>query len=200
MPRNKNSIILLSGSDFSPGRALYICRALESLGLEVTMLTHEPPYQRGQTAYEDTDLLKARILKIKIPFVKALHSSLLGRLAIYILFSFLAFIRLLKFSNNVYTVYSRGPHPFTDFVSVLVKNFRKGIKVVSDITDLWPESLIFMSENLFSKILQLIGICFNRVVYKRCDYIVVHNYYFKEYVWKVYLEGQVERDRIFIIP
>jgi len=200
MIKDNSRVTLLSGSDFGPGRALYISKALESLGLEVTMLTHEPIYQKGQTIYEDMDSLKARIVKIKIPFAKSLHSSLLGRLVIYTVFSFLAFIKLLKFLNSVNVVYSRGPHPFTDFISVLVKNLRKGIKVISDITDLWPESLTFMSENLFSKTLQLIGICLNRVVYKQCDYIIVHNRYFKEYVWRIYLRGQIERSRIFIIP
>ena len=200
MIKDNSRVTLLSGSDFGPGRALYISKALESLGLEVTMLTHEPVYQKGQTIYEDMDSLKARIVKIKIPFAKSLHSSLLGRLAIYTVFSFLAFIKLLKFLNSVNVVYSRGPHPFTDFISVLVKNLRKGIKVISDITDLWPESLTFMSENLFSKILQLIGICLNRVVYKRCDYIIVHNRYFKEYVWRIYLKGRTRRNRILVIP
>jgi len=197
--RIKN-IIIVTGSDFSPGRAFYISKALELLGFESKVLTHEPIYQDKESMFEKINLRKGKVLKVKIPFARALYSSIVGRLAVYTVFSLLAFIKLLKFLNNVNVVYSRGPHPFTDFVSVLVKDFRKGIKVVSDITDLWPESLTFMSENLFSKILQLIGICLNRVVYKRCDYIIVHNRYFKEYVWRIYLKGRIRRNRILVIP
>ena len=193
-------IIIITGSDFSPGRAFYISKALELLGFESKLLTHGPIYQDKESMFEKINLRKGKVLKVKIPFARALYSSIVGRLAVYTVFSLLAFIKLLKFLNNVNVVYSRGPHPFTDFVSVLVKDFRKGIKVVSDITDLWPESLTFMSENLFSKILQLIGICLNRVVYKRCDYIIVHNRYFKEYVWRIYLKGRIRRNRILVIP
>ena len=57
-----------------------------------------------------------------------------------------------------------------------------------------------MSENLFSRILQLIGLCLNRAIYKRCDYVIVHNHYFKEYIWKIYLECQMEKGKILVIP
>jgi len=101
-------------------------------------------------------------------------------------------------------IITRHPYPLSTFAALTVKRIAgrqdRKIIVIADITDLWPESLTFMSENLFSKMLQLIGICLNRVVYKRCDYIIVHNCYYKEYVWKIYLEGQIERDRIFVIP
>ena len=175
MIKDNLRIILLSGSDFSPGRALYISKALESLGLEVTMLTHEPIYQKGQTIHEDTDSLKATILKIKIPFAKALYSSLLGRLAVYTVFSLLAFIKLLKFLDSVDVVYSRGPHPFTDLLGIMLRKIRKNIKVISDITDLWPDAIEYLKLNtILKKLIISIGYRISYVICSRVNVIITH--------------------------
>ena len=187
MIKDNLRIILLSGSDFSPGRALYISKALESLGLEVTMLTHEPIYQKGQTIHEDTDSLKATILKIKIPFAKALYSSLLGRLAVYTVFSLLAFIKLLKFLDSVDVVYSRGPHPFTDLLGIMLRKIRKNIKVISDITDLWPDAIEYLKLNtILKKLIISIGYRISYVICSRVNVIITHTSPLKKILQKRY--------------
>jgi len=172
--RIKN-IIIVTGSDFSPGRALYIGKALKLLGFESKVLTHQPVYQDKASMFENTDVRNGEVLKVKMPFAKALYSSIVGRLAVYIVFSLLAFIKLLKLLNNIDIVYSRGPHPFTDLLGIMLRKIRKNVKVISDITDLWPDAVEYLKLNaILKKLIISIGYRISYVICSRVDVIITH--------------------------
>ena len=172
--RIKN-IIIVTGSDFSPGRAFYIGKALKLLGFEFKVLTHKPIYQDKASMFENTNLRKGKVLKVEIPFVKALYSSIVGRLVVYIVFSFLAFVKLLKLLNSIDMVYSRGPHPFTDLLGIMLRKIRKNVKVISDITDLWPDAIEYLKLNtILKKLIISIGYRVSYVICSRVDVIITH--------------------------
>ena len=192
-------IILLSGSDFGIGRGLHIAKILESQGASLIIIMNEPIYQYASEIGEEERKFKVRILRFKLPFARVLHFSILGRLIFYIFFMFLTFIKSLRFINYVDVIYSRGPHPFTDIVSILLKKIKKKVNVISDVTDLWPESLFFMERSSYVRILVKMGMVVNRWVYSKVDAIITHNYPFKKYIGRVYLSGRTSIP-IVVIP
>jgi hypothetical protein len=191
-------IILLSGSDFEIGRGLHIAKILESQGANVIVITNQPVYLYLSEVSKEERKIGIKILRFKLPFAKALHFSILGRLMFYILFMFEIFIRSLRFISYVDVIYSRGPHPFTDIVSILLKKIKK-IIIISDVTDLWPESLLFAKRSLSAQLIIRIGMIINKWVYPQVDAIVTHNYPFKKYIEKVYLSGRVSIP-VIVIP
>jgi glycosyltransferase involved in cell wall biosynthesis len=192
-------IILLSGSDFEIGRGLHIAKILKSQGADLVIITNEPVYLRSSEVGKEERKFGVRVLRFKLPFAKALHFSILGRLMFYILFMFETFIRSLRFISYVNVIYSRGPHPFTDIVSILLKKIRKRIIVISDVTDLWPESLLFANKSPYARLTIKIGMIVNKWVYPKVDVIITHNYPFKKYIERVYLSGRMSTP-IVIIP
>jgi len=196
----KTLAITIGLSDFSPGRALYLSRLLKNLGYKSIILTNKNLYVKNTATYGTT------LTSITLDWIN--YHKMMGRMLFYLFFSFLCFIKMLKIllseKSERVLIITRHPYPLSTLAALTAKRIASGqnrkIIVIADITDLWPESLTFMSENLFSKTLQLIGTCFNRVIYKRCDCITVHNHYFKEYVWRIYLGGQIKRSRMFVIP
>ncbi len=200
MSQLKTLAITIGLSDFSPGRALYLSRLLKKLGYKSIILTNKNLYVKNAVTYGTT------LISITLNWIN--YHKMIGRMLFYLFFSFLCFIKMLKILSSEKServlIITRHPYPLSTLAALAAKRIASGqnrkIIVIADVTDLWPESLTFMSENLFSKTLQLIGTCLNRVIYKRCDYITVHNHYYKEYVWKVYLGGQIKKSRIFVIP
>jgi hypothetical protein len=75
----------------------------------------------------------------------------------------------------------------------------KRIRIIADVTDLWPESLFFMSGSFYVRIFVNIGMAINRWVYPKVDVIITHNYPFKKYIESVYLSGRTSIP-IVIIP
>jgi len=110
-------------------------------------------------------------------------------------FSLLCFLALLKIITQSrfgeILIIARHPYPLSMVVSLIAKkltnNNHRRVKVVADITDLWPESLLIMNDSFYAKFIMRVGMSINKYVYPRVDAIIVHNYALKLYVGKVYL-------------
>ena len=191
MIRVEKLAIIIGLSDFGPGRALYLSKILQKLGFVTTILTNSNVYVK------DNQSINRNVVTFNLNWIN--YNALLGRIIFYILFSLLCFLALLKtiihsrFKQIL--IIARHPYPLSIIISLLAKrltnNNNRQVKVVADVTDLWPESLLFMDDSFYVKFMIKVGIAINKRVYPRVDAIIVHNYPFKLYVEKVYLsEGK----------
>jgi len=190
MTRVEKLAFIIGLSDFGPGRALYLSKILQKLGFVTTILTNSNVYVK------DNQGINRNVVTFNLNWIN--YNALLGRIIFYILFSLLCFLASLKtiihsrFKQIL--IIARHPYPLSIIISLLAKrltNNNRQVKVVADVTDLWPESLLFMDDSFYVKFMIKVGIAINKRVYPRVDAIVVHNYPFKLYVEKVYLsEGK----------
>jgi glycosyltransferase involved in cell wall biosynthesis len=168
------SVCLISFSDFGLGRGEYLAEAMKAIGLEVLVVTNKPIYTESFKTIKNT-LSKNKIDVLEIPLPNLPYESVFSRLIQYLLFTIFSFFILLKSRRSFTFYYSRGPHPFTDATCIMLKLF-KGGKIISDITDLWPEVLDYMQINVFLKrILILFGNVVNSFTWSKLDAIVTHN-------------------------
>jgi glycosyltransferase involved in cell wall biosynthesis len=170
----QKSVCLISFSDFGLGRGEYLAKAMKAIGLEVLVVTNRPIYVGSFKALRDT-LSKDEIDVIDIPLPRLSYTGILSRLILYSLFAFLSFLILLKSRKSFAFYYSRGPQPFTEITCYMLKLF-KGGKIVSDITDLWPDALEYVKINAFLKrILILFGHAINSLIWPKLDALITHN-------------------------
>lgn len=156
-------------SDFSFGRGEFLAGALALLGLRVVRVTNRPVYQKGPKSVGHA----ARV-EFDVPFGRALYASVIGRLLFYAAFSAIAFGKLLRARPAV--LYSRGPQPFTEITCLAYKLLYPRSVLVSDTTDLWPDSLRYVKVRpVVRTILTKVGLAASRKVYARVDAIVTHN-------------------------
>jgi len=168
------SVCLISFSDFGLGRGEYLAKAMKAMGLEVLVVTNKPVYSGSFKSIKST-LSKDEIDALEIPLPYLPYEDLISRLVQYILFMILSSLILLKSRRSFDFYYSRGPQPFTEITCCMLKLF-KGGKVISDITDLWPDALDYMQINVFLKrILILFGNVVNSFTWSKLDAIVTHN-------------------------
>lgn len=169
----RQKAVLVQVSDFGLGRGFFLSKALAMLGFEVGVITNRPVYQKSLPPLRFDD---ERITpdEFDIPFGKVLYGTVPGRLLFYLLFSAVAFVKMVMTGADV--LYSRGPQPFTEISCLAYKFFFPRTLVISDSTDLWPDSLKYVRMNSTLKsILMGVGFVVNRAVYARVDDIVTHN-------------------------
>ncbi len=173
MPPQK-SVCLLSFSDFGLGRGEYLAKAMKAIGLEVLVVTNRPVYVASSKMAED-ELNKDKIDIVEIPLPRLPYNAVVSRLVLYLFFTIFSFLILLKSRRSFTFYYSRGPQPFTEITCYILK-LLKGGKIVSDITDLWPDALEYVEMNSFLKrIFILFGHAINSLIWSKLDAIVTHN-------------------------
>jgi len=191
--------IIIGIFDFSPGRALHLHHVLKSLNFQSIILTNRGIYVE-QLPKASTDIVTINLRWIN-------YNNVLGRLLFYVFFAFLCFLKMFKYistsrEEQIFII-ARHPYPFSVLSSLMVKwmNIRKNkrIRIIADVTDLWPESLFFMSGSFYVRIFVKIGMAVNRWVYPKVDVILTLNYPFKKYIERVYLSGRTSTP-IVIIP
>jgi glycosyltransferase involved in cell wall biosynthesis len=173
MPPQK-SVCLISFSDFGLGRGEYLAKAMKAMGLEVLVVTNKPIYAKSFKSIRSS-LNKDKINVIEVPLLHLSYDDLISRLVQYIFFTIFSSLILLKSRKSFDFYYSRGPQPFTEITCYVLKLF-KGGKIISDITDLWPDALEYVRMNVFLKrILILFGHTVNSLIWPKLDAIVTHN-------------------------
>jgi len=140
--------------------------------MQVTVITNEPVYISKREPRALLQDHKVQIVSIKIPFTKALYQSIVGRLIFYITFMMLSFFKLFKINTRPDILFSAGPQPFTEISCILFKKFFRYVKIVSDISDLWPDSLEYVNMNhVIKHILIAIAHSINYFIYSKIDAI-----------------------------
>lgn len=169
----RQKAVLLQVSDFGLGRGFFLSQALAKLGFEVAVITNRPVYQKSlpPLRFDDANITSD---EFDMPFGKVLYGTVPGRLLFYALFSAVAFLKMVRIRADV--LYSRGPQPFTEISCLACKFFFPRTLVISDSTDLWPDSLQYVKMNpTIKSVLMDIGYVVNRAIYGRVDDIVTHN-------------------------
>ena len=183
----KKGILLLQMSDFSLGRGFHLIKAFDNIidqdNIIIYIITNPPIYLRQSL---NKNLSKRYIIKyINLPFfIRNIYFTILGRLLFYVIFSIKAFLILLHLPKNIKLILSRGPHPFTDIISLLYKELiSKNTLVVSDITDLWPYVIKYLKINSILKYFLIsIGHRINMILYNKLDKIITLNHMMKTYL------------------
>jgi glycosyltransferase involved in cell wall biosynthesis len=168
------SVCLVSFSDFGLGRGEGLAKAMRAIGLEVLIVTNRPVYGRPSTNMRKI-VNEEGISIIQVPLLPIPYSSVISRLIQYAFFTLASFLTILRMRRSFDFYYSRGPQPFTEIACHMARVFKEG-RLISDITDIWPDALAFVPTNSFLKrILILFGHALNSLVYRRLDAIVTHN-------------------------
>jgi len=191
----KSDVVLVQLSDFSLGRGLYLAKAISFLGLKVTIITNKPVYTHTQHHQRDLPSdVNMKVMDFRIPFARTLYRSVLGRLAVYVTFTIVSFVWMLRVVPRPKILYSRGPHPFTEIPCILYKQFKRKVRIISDTTDLWPDTLEYIKMNhVLKHMLITMGHSINHSIYSKVDAIVTLN----EIMGKV-LEERFKRD-VYVI-
>jgi len=172
--KGRKSACLITFSDFGLGRGEPIARAMKDMNLEVLVVTNRPVYSRSFKPIKDS-LTNYGIDALEVPLPRLPYNNIALRLVYYTLFTFLSALILLKSRRKFDFCYSRGPQPFTD-ISCYILKILKGSKIISDITDLWPDALEYVPLNIFVKrTLILFGHAVNSLIWSKIDVIVTHN-------------------------
>jgi glycosyltransferase involved in cell wall biosynthesis len=170
----QKSICLISFSDFTLGRGEYLAKAMKAIGFEVSVVTNKPIYTGSLKPLRNA-LKRDNIDIIEVPLPRLSYYDIISRLVQYILFMIFSFIILLKLRKSFDFYYSRGPQPFMEITCSVLKFF-KGGKIISDITDLWPDALEYVDMNGFLKrVLTLFGHSVNSLIWSKIDKIITHN-------------------------
>jgi glycosyltransferase involved in cell wall biosynthesis len=170
---SRRRAVLLQISDFGLGRGLFLSEALSAAGLDVSVITNQPIYQQVSSKSKDNDP-NITTYSVGIPFASALYRTIFGRLIVYCLFTAISFLMMMRIRAQI--LYSRGPQPFTEISCLAYRLFDHHVKIISDTTDLWPDSLEYVNVNHTLKtILMPIGLAINRVVHRHVDAIITHN-------------------------
>jgi len=177
MKNRKFSVLLVGFSDFGLGRGLYLAEALSRLGLNVEIITNDPIYSANNRSRTNKFTNgKIKITELNLGFLRVLFSSVIGRLCIYLVLTFLYFLYMLKTPQESKILYSRGVHPFADFSCILYKRFNRNVKIISDVTDLWPDALEYIKMNrVLRRMLIAVGHSANYLIYSKIDAIVTLN-------------------------
>ena len=159
-------VVILEFSAFAPSRSLYIAEALLKAGLTALILTTRPVY------VEEGVKPRREVRYLGFQCRRSLYASILGRVYCYTRFALQAALTLVRFKPSV--VYARNV--FAALAAVLYKSLVPGVKVVLEVSDLWPEALAYLrvSEALKSFLMR-VGQLINAHLYGRVDAIVAHN-------------------------
>ena len=162
--------LLVSMSDFSLGRGLFMARAASLSGRKVAVITNKPVYGRRAPLGGYPDL---RFVTIPVPPLP--YDNTLGRIIIYVSFAVLSFFQMVRY-RKANVLYIRGMHPFVDFAALGRRFFVRRTRIIADITDLWPDALAFVPLNTrVRRGLIMIGHAINRIALPRVDDVVTHN-------------------------
>jgi len=173
MPPQK-TVCLISFSDFGLGRGEYLAKTMKAMGLGILVVTNKPVYS-GSFKSVRSALSKDEIDILEVPLPRLSYDGVISRLVLYILFMISSFLILLKSRRSFNFYYSRGPQPFTEITCYVLKLI-KGGKIISDVTDLWPDALEYVRMNVFLKrILISFGYVINSLIWPKLDTIVTHN-------------------------
>ena len=175
-----------------------VSETLSDMGHKIEVITGKPNYPFGKLfkGYKlfSFDIHKYKKIKVhRVPILpRGLKKPL--RLALnYFSYVFLASIytslRLFKIKYNVIYIY--GTSPILQAIPGIIFGKLKGIPIVLNVQDLWPESLYatgYIKNKLILKIVDFIV----EYIYKQCDLILVSSEPFKKIIKKYRTNAKIK--------
>ena len=178
-------------------RAKNIYTGLSKRGYEVTVLTTEPNYPNrnlyNDEAFWHEDIPEEDVIRVQLSARR--YTSNIFRRLIYHLETMLKFISYsFKFEKDYDVVFATLPSIFIGIAGIIARR-RKKAKLILDIRDLWPETLVGIKrfQNRFA--LRL-AYWLESYLYRKADKIIVNSEEFIPYM----VEKKVPRKKISFIP
>jgi glycosyltransferase involved in cell wall biosynthesis len=174
-------------------------KALINLGYEVTLITSLPHYPYGdRKGYKSKPIIiekgkNIKIIRVYIPPLK--HEGLHRRLILYVTFTFTSLFPLFILNKADY-IWAFSQRIFSSISGIIFKIFHKS-KLVSDITDLWPEALVNTGYTRYNSIFFKVGRFLAKIVYLLSDKVTVLTDSMKDFIAKEY---KIEPKKIEILP
>ena len=177
MKKTKRVVFLSQWFDPEPGaKGLVFTRKLVSMGFEVEVITGFPNYPGGMVypGYK-VKLLQREVIDgvhiTRVPLYPSHDQSAVKRVLNYASFAASALVYGLFMAKRADVMYAYHP-PLTVGVAASLIRWVRGIPLVYDIQDMWPDTLRATGMLKNPRLLDLAGrVC--DWVYRRVDYLVV---------------------------
>lgn len=171
---------------------------LKQNGYEVTVLTMNPSYPNNNL-YEDKQFwdeedIEQDVIRISSGKIKGYTSSVWFRLFHYLETMFLFILTIFRLKKKYDYVFISTPPIFPTVAGMIAKRKMKA-KLITDVRDLWPESLLGVGVFTNKKILNL-AFWYEKKLYRTSDQIIVNSPIFREYI----KNKGVEEHNIRFIP
>ncbi|WP_409304845.1 glycosyltransferase family 4 protein [Peribacillus sp. SCS-155] len=172
---------------------------LKRSGYEVTVLTMTPSYpSRGiyedQHFWDETEIDSQDILRIQPGKIKRYTHNLWYRLFHYLEAMLLFIITILRMERKFDYVFVSTPPIFPSVAGMIAKRRMKA-QLITDVRDLWPESLVGVGAFTNRGILKA-SFTLEKMLYRSSDQIIVNSPRFRNYI----LAKGINPDRIRFIP
>lgn len=186
---NKNKKILMITQHFYPeigsaaNRMKNIYIEMTNLGYEIDVLTLKPRYP-NQEMYKDSKYWNEPINEENItridPAIKNHNGSMIKRLFLYLLVMFGFISEIMKLRKEYGAVFVTSPPIFVGAAGLIAK-WKLKAKLILDIRDLWPESIVGVGV-LKNKLILSSAFAFEKYLYKRANRIIVNSKSFITYI------------------
>ena len=157
---------------------------LKENGYEVTVLTMNPSYP-NQHLYEDGQFwnekeIEQDVMRIPVGKVKGYTSSVWLRLFHYLETMLLFIITIFRLKKKYDYVFISTPPIFPSVAGMLAKRKMKA-KLITDVRDLWPESLVGVGVFSNRHVLN-VAYWFEKKLYLASDQIIVNSPSYRDYI------------------
>ena len=180
------------------GKGLTFAKELANRGFQVTVLTGFPNYPGGkiyegyQLKVSDRQVLEGIIL-LRVWLYPSHSKSKTGRVFNYVSFAISALI-FGGLQKNIDLIYAYHPPGLVPFVAGILGRAKK-CPVITDIQDLWPESLV--ETGMFSNLRLVRAVALvMREVYRRSNEVIVISRGFR----RALISQGVPKEKISVIP
>jgi len=174
-------------------------KALINLGYEVILITTLPHYPYGnRKGYKLKPITiekgrRIKVIRVYIPSLK--HEGLHRRLILFVSFTLTSLFPLF-FLSKVDYIWAFSQRIFSSLSGFVYKIFYRA-KLISDITDLWPEALVNTGYTEYNSLIFKIGKFLAKTVYLISDRITVLTDAMKNFIVEKY---EINPDKIKILP
>ncbi|WP_285769072.1 glycosyltransferase family 4 protein [Peribacillus sp. SI8-4] len=171
---------------------------LKRSGYEVTVITLKPSYP-DQSLYQDNKFwdeknIEEDVIRIKPNKVKRYTSNMGRRLLHYFEAMWLFIYTIIRLKKTYDYVFVTTPPIFPTIAALIAKRKMKA-KLITDVRDLWPESLIGVGVFANKWILKS-AFMLERQLYRHSDHIIINSPGFRDYI---HAKG-VKEETIQFIP
>lgn len=157
---------------------------LKRNGYEVTVITLKPSYP-DQSLYQDHEFwdeehIEEDVIRIKPNKVKRYTSNMGRRLLHYLEAMWLFIYTIIRLEKTYDYVFVSTPPIFPTMAALIAKRKMKA-KLITDVRDLWPESLIGVGVFANKWILKFAYVL-ERKLYRHSDHIIINSPGFRDYI------------------
>ncbi|WP_419882832.1 glycosyltransferase family 4 protein [Peribacillus sp. B-H-3] len=157
---------------------------LKQNGYDVTVLTMKPSYP-NQSLYQDEQFwdekdIEKDIVRLQPGKIKSYTSSKWNRLFHYMETMILFIWKVMTLKKKYDYVFVSTPPIFPSVAGMIAKKKMKAA-LITDVRDLWPESLIGVGVFANKRILKL-AYYFEKMLYQYSDKIIINSPGFREYI------------------